>query len=120
MALAMLFSCEKPILNEEDANDTPKTITLTGGHHQLTFAATDNADAYLNGSILRQETMGDTFLKSIDINTQNAPANQRIVLERMVAGILYKGEGTVTLSGLRNSLSLSSAKPAKATTVVIS
>lgn len=28
MALAMLFSCEKPILNEEDANDTPKTITF--------------------------------------------------------------------------------------------
>ena len=169
MALAMLFSCEKPILNEEDANDTHKTITfqlfspaqtrstrsaaaitdfkkiyiydskggyqeqlleqsaddpdfgsptitLTGGYHQLTFAATDNADAYIDGSVLRQETMGDTFLKTIDINTQNAPANQRIVLERVVAGILYKGEGTVTLSGLRNGLSLSSAKPAKATT----
>lgn len=169
MALVMLFSCEKPILNEEDANDTPKTITfqlfspaqarttrsaaaitdfkkiyiydskggyqeqlleqsaddpdfgsptitLTGGHHQLTFAATDNADAYLDGSVLRQETMGDTFLKSIEINTQNAPANQRIVLERVVAGILYKGEGTVTLSGLRNSLLLSSGKPSKVTT----
>ena len=128
MALAMLFSCEKPILNEEDANDTPKTITfqlfspaqarttrsaasvtdfkkiyiydskggyqeqlleqsaddpdfgsptltLSGGNHQLSFVATDNADAYLDGSVLRQETMGDTFLKSIEINTQNAPAN---------------------------------------------
>lgn len=169
MALAMLFSCEKPILNEEDANDTPKTITfqlfspaqarttrsaaaitdfkkiyiydskggyqeqlleqsaddpdfgsptitLTGGHHQLTFAATDNADAYLDGSVLRQETMGDTFLKTIDINTQNAPANQRIVLERVVAGILYKGEGTVTLSGLRNGLLLASGKPSTVTT----
>lgn len=169
MALAMLFSCEKPILNEEDANDTPKTITfqlfspaqarttrsaaaitdfkkiyiydskggyqeqlleqsaddpdfgsptltLSGGNHQLSFVATDNADAYLDGSVLRQETMGDTFLKSIEINTQNAPANQRIVLERVVAGILYKGEGTVTLSGLRNSLVLSSGKPSKVTT----
>lgn len=169
MALAMLFSCEKPILNEEDANDTPKiitfqlfspaqtrstrsaaaitdfkkiyiydskggyqeqlleqsaddpdfgspTITLSGGNHQLSFVATDNVDAYLDGSVLRQEAMGDTFLKTIDINTQNAPANQRIVLERVVAGILYKGEGTVTLSGLRNGLLLSSAKPAKATT----
>ena len=165
----MLFSCEKPILNEEDANDTPKTITfqlfspaqarttrsaaaitdfkkiyiydskggyqeqlleqsaddpdfgsptltLSGGNHQLSFVATDNADAYLDGSVLRQETMGDTFLKSIEINTQNAPANQRIVLERVVAGILYKGEGTVTLSGLRNSLVLSSGKPSKVTT----
>lgn len=169
MALVMLFSCEKPILNEEDANDTPKTITfqlfspaqarttrsaaavtdfkkiyiydskggyqeqlleqsaddpdfgsptitLTGGHHQLTFAATDNADAYLDGSALRQETMGDTFLKTIDISTQNAPANQRVVLERVVAGILYKGEGTVTLSGLRNSLLLGSGKPSTVTT----
>lgn len=169
MALAMFFSCEKPILNEEDANDTPKTITfqlfspaqarttrsaaaitdfkkiyiydskggyqeqlleqsaddpdfgsptitLTGGHHQLTFAATDNADAYLDGSVLRQETMGDTFLKTIDISTQNAPANQRVVLERVVAGILYKGEGTVTLSGLRNSLLLASGKPSTVTT----
>ena len=169
MALAMLFSCEKPILNEEDANDTPKTITfqlfspaqarttrsaaaitdfkkiyiydskggyqeqlleqsaddpdfgsptitLTGGHHQLTFAATDNADAYLDGSVLRQETMGDTFLKTIDISTQKAPANQRVVLERVVAGILYKGEGTVTLSGLRNSLLLASGKPSTVTT----
>lgn len=169
MALAMLFSCEKPILNEEDANDTPKTITfqlfspaqarttrsaaaitdfkkiyiydskggyqeqlleqsaddpdfgsptltLSGGNHQLSFVATDNVDAYLDGSVLRQETMGDTFLKSIEINTQNAPANQRIVLERVVAGILYKGEGTVTLSGLRNSLLLSSGKPSKVTT----
>lgn len=169
MVLAMLFSCEKPILNEEDANDTPKTITfqlfspaqarttrsaaaitdfkkiyiydskggyqeqlleqsaddpdfgsptitLTGGHHQLTFAATDNADAYLDGSVLRQETMGDTFLKTIDISTQNAPANQRVVLERVVAGILYKGEGTVTLSGLRNSLLLASGKPSTVTT----
>lgn len=169
MALAMLFSCEKPILNEEDANDTPKTITfqlfspaqarttrsaaaitdfkkiyiydskggyqeqlleqsaddpdfgsptltLSGGNHQLSFVATDNVDAYLDGSVLRQETMGDTFLKSIEINTQNAPANQRVVLERVVAGILYKGEGTVTLSGLRNSLLLSSGKPSKVTT----
>lgn len=169
MALAMLFSCEKPILNEEDANDTPKTITfqlfspaqtrstrsaaaitdfkkiyiydskggyqeqlleqsaddpdfgsptltLSGGNHQLSFVATDNVDAYLDGSVLRQETMGDTFLKTIEINTQNAPANQRIVLERVVAGILYKGEGTVTLSGLRNSLLLSSGKPSKVTT----
>lgn len=162
MAIAMLFSCEKPILSEDteeqktitfqlltpsitratavadfkkvvvcdvkggyieqvitqsvtDADFGTPTIQLSGGQHTLTFLATDNADAIINGSVVEQNTVGDTFLKSIDINTATAPTSQRVVLERIVAQVLYQGEGTVTISGIRRRLDTSTGRPASGT-----
>ena len=164
MAIAMLFSCEKPYIGNEaddnasrtftfqlmtptttrassaadfkkvyvydskagyqeqlleqsvtDANFGSPTLTLSGGNHQLTFVATDNADAVLDGRVIRQATMGDTFLKTIDINTLTDNTSQRVILNRIVAQVQYKGEGSVTISDIHNALSLSTGAPTAST-----
>lgn len=67
------------------------SITLENGTHTLRFIATDAEGVSFNGSTLSQSPLGDTFVQTVTLNTKEAEINQRVVLGRNVARIVYEG-----------------------------
>ena len=99
----------------QDAQTSPDfgspTISLTQGTHQLHFFATDADHTELNGETVKQAPLGDSFYKSIEVNTENVSGPQRVILERQVAQVLYLGENEAELNGILENLDLKSGKP---------
>lgn len=151
MAIAMLFSCEKVYLGEEDNNNSKTiafnlmapgttratsvadfqtilvldimdgkaqqlirqargaadfgapTITLAPGAHTLRFMATDCENERITVSDdytdIYKKPLGDTFYRSIDIDTREASDAQTVVLERNIALICYQAEESSVIYG---------------------
>lgn len=87
------------------------SITLENGTHTLRFIATDAEGVSFNGSTLSQSPLGDTFVQTVTLNTKEAETNQRVVLGRNVARIIYEGENSVTVSGILSSFDLLQYEP---------
>ena len=87
------------------------SITLENGTHTLRFIATDAEGVSFNGSTLSQSPLGDTFVQTVTLNTKEAETNQRVVLGRNVARIIYEGENSVTVSGILFSFDLLQYEP---------
>lgn len=70
------------------------TLELTPGLHTLRFMATDCpvADMTISNDYtdIYQRPLGDTFYKSIDIDARTAETSQNVVLERIIAHVVYK------------------------------
>lgn len=86
-------------------------ITLTNGSHTLRFFATDAPSIIMEGTILSQPLLGDTFVHSSEIDTKTAESSQRVVLSRAVARLCYTGESSATVSGLLSAFDLLAFQP---------
>lgn len=94
------------------------SITLDNGTHTLRFIATDAEGTSFNGTTLSQSPLGDTFVQTLTLNTKEAETTQRVVLGRNVARIIYKGESSVTVSGILSSFDMLQYEPVGESTSV--
>jgi len=90
---------------ENDEEFGHPSLFLSKGQHTLRFMATD-ADIDRDVATITQLPLGDTFIRSITLNTETAPTSQQVVLERYVARILNKRTETVTLTKTYNTINL--------------
>ncbi len=94
------------------------TITLSGGEHLLHFFATDSDGSVLNGCIAGQNPIGDTFYKTVTVTSAADDETRSIVLERIVAKVIWQGDGTATFSSVPNELNLRTKEVTSAQTTV--
>ena len=94
-----------------DANFGNPSITLANGQHTLRFFATDARNTSFTSNVATQSPLGDTFVKSLAIDTKTSEANQRVVLERVVARVKWVSEGSVTVHGILSNFNLLTNEP---------
>lgn len=82
-----------------DADFGRPTLTLQAGTHTLRFFATDAQGALLTGNIVSQDPLGDSFAQTLSVNAVEASEEQRVVLRRKVAKVIYRGTHEVEVQG---------------------
>ncbi len=86
------------------------TLTISEGDHTLHFLATDAEDVDVEKYRVVQKPMGDTFFKAVDIDGGSQAGTRRVVLERIVAKVVWQGEGNAVIGGLLNEFDLSAGE----------
>ena len=95
------------------------TPSLNPGTHTLTFLATDADNTSVEGTVVKQQPLGDTFVRSISIDTHKADEQQQVVLMRQVARVKYEGESSVIVRGVLSDMDLTTLTPGNSSSVTL-
>lgn len=98
-----------------DGDFSSPTLQLTPGTHTLRFLATDAESTAVDGAAVRWQRTGDTFMRSVEVSATDG-TSQTVILNRIVAKVLWQGDGQLTIGGLPVGIDLATAQPLSETT----